>query len=226
MSSNATVNSRLRVLVARAFRAEKLYGASAPNRPDKRLNYAQLAEAAGELRSKEWQKAYYQLRASLNDLLALGSPQATVDGVIALRLEFLKRTEEAAQFVEHASSELQDAAARQEFSHLFKLTLELIRQKAVAQSSRAVCDELGAVLKASGVSFGERRKGIEPSWLTAPYLSAVEDGEMEKEFPASKSFSASVGDRREAPKDDEAAAHKPANVVPLRRHSAFGKMKR
>ena len=232
MSSRATLNSRLRVLVARAFRAEKLYGTSVPGRADRRLSFPQLAEAAGELRAREWQKGYYQLRTMLNELLSVGAPQSAVEGVIAIRKQFRERTEEAAQFVEQATGELQEAAGRHEFSHLLKLTLELIRQKAIAQSSRAICDELGAVLKASGIPDvdRERRRSFEPSWLTA----SVTDGSG-----SGNSAAASAGQSRSAPVaappaeeladdvvDEEPIYAKAGHVVPLRRHSSFGKMKR
>ena len=216
MASGATLNSRLRVLVARAFRAEKLYGSGTPpvsgsagGRSERKLTIPQLAEMAGELRAKEWQKCYYQLRTALNDLLSSGSAQVVLDGVLALRQQFREKMEVAAEFVERATPELQDAAGRHEFSLLLKLTMELIRQKAIAQSCRAISDELAAVLKASGVNLQqERRRTKEPSWL---------QGAGEGEQKPAEALDDSV---------DDAVYAKGANVVQLRRHSAFGKGKR
>ena len=188
----------------------------------------QLAEMAGELRAKEWQKGYYQLRTALNDLLGSGSPQAVLDGVVSMRKQFRARMEEATEFVEQATTELQEAAGRHEFSLMLKLTMELIRQKAIAQSSRAICDELGAVLKASGVPDvdRERRRGGEPSWLVGAGDESSGSTSGVNNSSAGKPGSAPQRRAESEFQEGEATYAKGANVVQLRRHSSFGKGKR
>lgn len=150
MSSSPTLNSRIRVLVAKAFRAEKLYSSVNNTKGEKLSNLALLAEAASEIRAKEWQRAHYQLRTGLNDILALGNSAVMAREVSILRERFLERAHESGGTVEEGAEELIDAAKRHEFAHTFKLSLELIRRKALAQASRVIADELGALLDASG----------------------------------------------------------------------------
>lgn len=150
MSSSPTLNSRIRVLVAKAFRAEKLYSSVNNAKGDRLSNLAVLAEAASEIRAKEWQRAHYQLRTSLNDILALGNNGLMAREVAILRERFVERANESGATVEEGAQELIDAARRHEFAHTFKLSLELIRRKAQAQASRVIADELGALLDSSG----------------------------------------------------------------------------
>lgn len=150
MSSSPTLNSRIRVLVAKAFRAEKLYSSVNNAKGDRLSNLAVLAEAASEIRAKEWQRAHYQLRTSLNDILALGNNGLMAREVAILRERFVERANESGSSVEDGAQELIDAARRHEFAHTFKLSLELIRRKAQAQASRVIADELGALLDSSG----------------------------------------------------------------------------
>src|SRR6188508_750181 len=100
MTANPTLHSRLRVLVAKAFRAEKLYSTVNSSRAERLTNMAALAEAAGDIRAREWQRSHYQLRTSLNDVLGLGNSSAIVKEVVGLRDQFLRRSQEATSLVE------------------------------------------------------------------------------------------------------------------------------
>ncbi len=161
MTASPTLHSRLRVLVAKAFRAEKLYSTVNSSRAERLTNMAALAEAASDVRAREWQRSHYQLRTSLNDVLGLGTSSAIVKEVGSLRDQFLRKSDDAMDLVERGAEELVETARRHEFAHIFKISVELIRHKAQAQACRVIADELSAVLEASNI--GADRAGEEPA---------------------------------------------------------------
>ena len=167
MSSNPTLHSRLRVLVAKAFRAEKLYSTVNSSRAERLTNMASLAEAASDIRAREWQRSHYQLRTVLNDLLSLGNSSAIVKEVTILRDQFLHRANENLRLVEKGAEELVETAKRHEFAHIFKISVELIRHKAQSQACRVIADELGSVLEASNVNTDKILKAKETSFAAA-----------------------------------------------------------
>ncbi|MFN8391952.1 MAG: hypothetical protein U0136_16805 [Bdellovibrionota bacterium] len=148
MTAGQTLNSRLRVLVAKAFRAEKLYSTVNNSRAERLTNMAALAEAASDIRAREWQRSHYQLRTALNDVLGLGNSSAIAREVVGLRDSFLRKSQEATQLVEKGADELVETARRHEFAHIFKISIELIRHKAQAQACKVIADELSSVLDA------------------------------------------------------------------------------
>jgi hypothetical protein len=150
MTAPATLNSRLRVLIAKTFRAEKLYSSIRHPRGEKLANVSTLAEMANDIRAKEWERCHYQLRVALNDILALGSNSAVLAEILQLRERFYQAAEESNTAVETGTETLLENIRRHEFAHSFRMSLELIRHKARAQASKVVTDELSAVLEASG----------------------------------------------------------------------------
>lgn len=223
MSSSSTLNSRLRVLVAKAFRAEKLYssmGRTSTTSPsaglagnlagDRLSNMAVLAEAASEIRAKEWQRTHYQLRIALNDILAVGNTSKMLSQLTELRDNFLTRARENSVLLEKGSEELIETAKRQEFAHIFKISLELIRTKAQTQASHVIVEELSAVLDGSAVNVG------------AANVGAVN---------VSSKISSSVrtDDSKEIEKSNNTAQHDPSdvatksNVIHLPRRFASGR---
>lgn len=151
MSSSATLNSRLRILVAKAFRAEKLYAAARASKQKEAMPaHSTVSDAAQELRAKEWQKSHYDLRVSLNTILALGNNKEQASQLLLLKARYQSRAEENAETVKKLLKTLKETADRQEFAHVLKLALELIRLKAVTQSSKVITEELHAVLSRSG----------------------------------------------------------------------------
>lgn len=159
MSLGPTLNSRLRVLVAKAFRAEKLYSSVNSSRAERLTNLAVIAEAASDIRAREWQRTHYQLRTALNDILSIGNSGGIVKEVVGLRETFLKRSQESLSLVEKGAEDLIETTRRQEFAHIFKISAELIRLKAQAQACRAVADELSGVLEAT--SNGDVRAAVD-----------------------------------------------------------------
>ena len=151
MSQRPTLNSRLRVVVAKAYRTEKLYS-SHNGRAEKLAGVAALTEAASELRGREWQRAYQHLRCCLNDLLSLGNMSVVAKDILALRDAYLAKADESAQIVKYGADELKETADRQEFAHSLRISSELVRRKAQVQVCRAIAQELTEILDAHAPS--------------------------------------------------------------------------
>lgn len=151
MSTSATLNSRLRILVAKAFRAEKLYGAAKSAKQRESMpSQTTITDAAQELRAREWQRSHYELRVSLNNILSLGNVKDQANQLLLLKSRYEARAEEHVRAVRKLVETLKETADRHEFAHVLKLALELIRLKAVAQSSKVIAEELQAILSRSG----------------------------------------------------------------------------
>jgi len=201
MTATPTLNSRLRVLIAKTFRAEKLYSSIRTQHGDKLGNVSMLAEMANDVRAKEWERSHYQLRAALNDILSLGANSAVLAEILQLRERFYRTAEESSAMLESGVESLVENIRRHEFAHAFKTSVELIRLKARAQASKVIIEELSAVLEASG----------RPSTAVKP----GEDG-MRAFAPAEKQGA-------DEPQAARAMAEQPrSNVIPLRRKFAVG----
>ena len=212
MSVTPTLHSRLRVLVAKAFRAEKLYSTVNNSRAERLSNMAALAEAASDIRAREWQRSHYQLRTALNDVLALGNSAAIVKEVHVLRDSFLRKSKESSALVERGAEELVETARRHEFAHIFKISVELIRHKAQAQACRVIADELTSVLDTSKATLTE---GSTESTETGARLLAASVSVAPPPLP------------EEALGMDETdlSASVRSNVIQLKRRIAFGRRK-
>jgi len=143
MSDESTLNSRLRKLVAKTFRAEQLYSSM---RNASTVRADTLASAANDLRAREWQQAHSALRAALNEALSLTSRNAISTRVAALQQQFELQARDASSVLESGTARLVETSKRQEFVHVLKLGFELIQQKARAQAAQVICDELKAVI--------------------------------------------------------------------------------
>lgn len=146
MTQRSTLNSRLRVLVAKAFRAEKLHASGNSARTERLSNPAAISEAASEIRAKEWQRSHYQLRTSLNDILNIGNNSEVIKKILELSEQFMARNVDAINQIEKGINEIAAASRKNEFAHIFKISSELIRYKAQAQACKVIADELCAVL--------------------------------------------------------------------------------
>ena len=147
MATNLTITSRLRVLIAKAFRAEQLYSSmrhARPTRPDL------LTELAHDTRSAVWQRAYAQLRTTLNDIVASATPGNIAQRVIELRQQCESRVREASMVVDRINERLIESAERHEFAHVMKLALELVEFKAHTQAQQVISDELSEILQSVG----------------------------------------------------------------------------
>jgi len=146
MGATKTLNSRLRVLVAKTYRAEQLYSSI---RNVQLGSYPSLSEVANDVRAKVWQQAYAELRADLNELLMLPGNRQIIEKILQLRFKFEARAQEAVAVVSSGVEQLSTSAERNEFAHTLKLSMELVEQKARGQANQVIADELGELLDAS-----------------------------------------------------------------------------
>lgn len=176
-----TLNSRLRVLVAKTFRAEQLYGTIRNNADAKQAALTGMIELANDIRAREWQRSHNDLRTELNDILTLGKSSLIVDRVLLLQQGFLKRSVEDEELIEKGVREISEGAARHEFTGVWRVTAELIRLKARHQANKAIAEELMGVLEASGYrgrsvrpeALAERRADAESPQQPAAAKNAV-----------------------------------------------------
>ncbi len=202
MTSAPTLHSRLRVLVAKTFRAEKLYSSIRNARNEKAsAGPACITEIANDVRAKEWERCHYELRIALNDILAIGNNSSVLAEILRLRERFLARSEESVSAVDKGVKSICETARQQEFAHIFKISLELVRQKARAQSNRVIADELTAVLESVNRNVTVDKNDTERVKLLSQVV-------------ASSPWTAA-----------EAAATPPSNVIPLKRRLAGGRRK-
>lgn len=175
MSNAPTLNSRLRVLIAKTFRAEKLYAAIRNTNSEKFTNSAALAEVANDLRAKEWQKAHYQLRVALNEIINLGSGTAVIAELLQLREHFLKAVDESSRIVDQGMEDLLETARRAEFTHVFKASIEMMRQKARLQANKVIVDELSTILDSCsrGAALQAKQAVVEREAAAAPRSNVI-----------------------------------------------------
>lgn len=141
MSSAPTINSRLRVLVAKTFRASQLYSSMRTGREEPR----NLGELANDVRAKVWHQTHSELQAALNDLLNF-SPSEVSTKVVQLKLRFEKASSQAEARLEKGIERLVESAERREFATSLKSSVELVRLKAQMQANRVIADELAEIL--------------------------------------------------------------------------------
>jgi len=148
-----TITSRLKVLIARTFRAEKLYSSMRTNdQGGEAASASLLVELANEVRAREWQRAHTKLRKVLNEIIERSAPAELGSEIVRLHKHFSVKAGESESLLSAGLAELPDMSRRQEFSALLKLSAELVRYKARYQAYQALADELASVLDNSGRS--------------------------------------------------------------------------
>ena len=151
MSEGHTLHSRVRVLIAKAFRAERLYS-SLRNSDSKVGQLGSVADLANDARGREWQKCHQELRSALNNILGAAPANELRTALGELLSEFLKRAEQSSKVVQEGVSDVVTATRREEFAHVLRRSLQLIQEKARLQASLAIVDELRALLGEINVS--------------------------------------------------------------------------
>ena len=167
MSSNQTLNSRLRVLVAKTFRAEKGYASMKNSNCVENGEIQKLAEFANTVRADVWQQAHAKLRRSLNDILSKVSGPEVIESLVSLRDSFLQTSQQSKSLMERSRTALLELAAKDEFAHTFKSSLELIRFKAQMQASQIIADELTAITQSSRKEANHNLPEIEMEYLAS-----------------------------------------------------------
>lgn len=196
MSSSPTLGSKLRVLIAKSFKAEKLYAAMSGNGIDQRSSVR--VELANEVRAREWERSYHQLRLALNKLVSEVPASNAVSELNKIKHGFLRRSEQSLMDIESGRAAMQDALDREEFAFVYKASLEMIKHKARAQACGVAAQEIDVLLEQRGKG-GEEIDSIEPYDL--------DDLDEPFEMP-------------------EAAPRASAKVVPITRRFAAGRRSR
>ena len=155
MNSKQTLFSKLRVLVAKTYRAEKLYS-TLRHSLEVSVNEINLSDSLRELannvRSKEWQRQHEDLRLALNELVSNGNTPDLAKRVVGLRNKFESELLVVRSQIENDTSKLVEATKRNEFHFCFKLSLELAKKKARSQALQVITDELTGIIDSSGNS--------------------------------------------------------------------------
>lgn len=230
MSGSQTLNSRLRILVAKAYRSEKLYSSVNGARSERQLSSSAQAEIASDARAKEWQRAYNQLRLAANDILSLGNPSHVARAVQSLRSSFLSKAEDSARLLAKGEEEVVETARRHEFAHIFKLSLELIKLKAQTQVFQLIAAELASLLEASGHGIVELRKEAQQDYVAKNEKISTRKATMDKAIDklwaksaaalaqgSTKAAEHSTADSAAQSAGKATATGPGSNVVPLRR---------
>ena len=147
---SSTLASRLKVLVAKSFKAERLYGSmviSLTGQLDTEL--AERAKLSNEIRAREWQKSYNKLRLGLNSILSEEkSATAVTERLLKLETDFRVQIQRAAQELEKVSVGIKDALSRAEYAVVYRRSMDLVKYQARIQASEVVCEEVLALLDA------------------------------------------------------------------------------
>ena len=163
MSSSPTLSSRLRVLVAKTYRAERLYGSIRSPQQSSHHSAAAISQTANDIRAREWQRSHNELRLALNSIVTQGGNSSSIAKQIqSLRDQFRHQADQSLQAVHAGVGNLKDSSRRQEFAAVFKHAAELIRHKARAHANRSIADELKALLETSGHELSEDKNNTLP----------------------------------------------------------------
>jgi hypothetical protein len=150
MSSTQTLFSRLKVLVAKAYRAEQLYQSIRNTNDGNVATVTALSEMANDIRAREWKGAHAKLRKGLNAIISEGNTSLLKGQVQDLALQFAATAEESNRILAHGIAALIENVHKGELARSLKLNAELIRHKAIMQACSAITDELKSVLEYSG----------------------------------------------------------------------------
>lgn len=160
MSDSATLNSKLRVLIAKTFRAEKLYSSLRKPYANLSASPSSFSEVANDIRAKQWQKTHTKLRTELNDILDLKNGKDCLKRLTSLYNHFVDETDYCNNSLDSSLKELLKAANREEFVHSMKLSFELVRLKAKMQACFAITEELSQVLALQGIKAKSRPEDL------------------------------------------------------------------
>ena len=149
MSESSTLNSRLRVLVAKTFRAEKLYSSMKNSSVGDISESSRVSELANYVRADVWQCAHTKLRKGLNDILAGTKKVEVLDRIEELTIHFESIANNSKRLLAKVKVALADMVQRDEYAHAMKLSLELVRIKAQMQANQIIADELTSVIQSS-----------------------------------------------------------------------------
>ena len=144
MPITPTVNSKLRVLIAKTYKAEKLF-LSMKSSSSAGFENKKLIELANNVRADVWGHIHCDLRKSLNTIVNSESSISVVNEINKLKGSFRSVIEEKNRQMEKTKQMLFEMGARGEFIHTLKLSLELVKLKATIQANQTIIDELNNI---------------------------------------------------------------------------------
>lgn len=218
MAERTTLNSKLRVLVARTFRAEKLYASMRNVSHVRTSNVANVIEVANDLRAKEWQGSHVHLRSALSDMLSLGNTKVSVQKLEELLCNFQSKAIESTNELGTKTEQLLESVRRQEFSNVLKLSIELICLKARAQANKAVVDELSSLIPISHQSRGYRNLATQGQTPFQRSLNRASFGGLE---PGVVREQVTVVDNQGG--IQAVTLRDTSNVIPIKRRASFNR---
>lgn len=173
MSDYSSLHSRLRILVAKTFKAERLYASMRNSGAGQTERHNPVLDLSNDARAREWQRCHFIFRQILNDVLAGCSRASLSAEVLKVRDRFRAEAKAAAQEVRSGGKKVVEAAGREEFSQMVKLSLELVRAKARVEASNLIADELDSVLGTAQRKACSDSPGLEEFSRLASDLDAV-----------------------------------------------------
>jgi len=145
MPISPTVNSKLRVLIAKTYKAEKLF-LSMKSSSSAGFEHKKLIELANNVRADVWGHIHSDLRKSLNAIVNSDSSVNVTNEINRLKSSFRAVIEEKNRQLEKTKQMLFEMGTRSEFIHTMKLSLELVRLKATIQANQTIIDELNNII--------------------------------------------------------------------------------
>ena len=145
MSGTHTINSKLRVLIAKTYQAEKLFLSMKSSGPAGFEN-KKLIELANNVRAEVWGNIHSDLRKSLNTIVGNDSQASVIAEVNKLKNSFRSVIDEKNRQLEKTKQVLLEMGERGEFFHTLKSSLELVRLKATIQANRTIIEQLNNII--------------------------------------------------------------------------------
>lgn len=146
---SSTLSSRLKVLVAKSFKAERLYGSMVVNLTGQlESEFTERAKLSNEIKAREWQKSYNKLRIGLNSIISEESNAiAVTERLLKLEADFRAQVVRSNEELEKISLAIKDALTRGEYAVVYRRSMDLVKYQSRIQASQVVCEEILALLE-------------------------------------------------------------------------------
>ena len=151
MPGTHTINSKLRVLIAKTYQAEKLF-LSMKSSGSAGFENKKLIELANNVRAEVWGSIHSDLRKSLNTIVGTDSQANIIAEVNKLKNSFLSVIDEKNRQLEKTTQILFEMGTRGEFFHTLKSSLELVRLKAAIQANHTIVEQLSSIIGVSSAN--------------------------------------------------------------------------
>ncbi len=146
MSNNSTLNSRLRELFNKAYRAEKLHHTRKSSAIVDGFEHSKLQELAQNVNANAWSITNAELKNSLNKLLRDNNSINVINELNTLKEKINAEIAEKAKEQERLKNMLIKMTEYTEFYNTLKLSLDLVKIKSTTQALQATIGELNYVM--------------------------------------------------------------------------------